>query len=138
MKILVAHRRKQTVEAIRSVLSSVNPVVLHTESGLDGLLTSRIEHFDVIICGTDLPVVTGFELVRSLRTNSINRETPVVFLSDRVNEPMQHLGKALDALAVLDEQAIHSKLAALIADNVASKPDQVWEPLSAPIRSIYY
>ena len=51
---------------------------------------------------------------------------------------MQHLGKALDALAVLDEQAIHSKLAALIADNVASKPDQAWEPLSAPIRSIYY
>jgi CheY-like chemotaxis protein len=138
MKILVAHRRIQIVEAIRSVLSSINPVVLHTESGLDGLLTSRIEHFDVIICGTDLPVVTGFELVRSLRTNSINRETPVVFLSDRVNEPMQHLGKALDALAVLDEQAIHSKLAALIADNVASKPDQVWEPLSAPIRSIYY
>ena len=72
MKILVAHRQKQTVEAIRSVLSSVNPVVLHTESGLDGLLTSRIEHFDVIICGTDLPVVTGFEMVRSLRTNSIN------------------------------------------------------------------
>lgn len=138
MKILVAHRRIQIVEAIRSVLSSINPVVLHTESGLDGLLTSRIEHFDVIICGTDLPVVTGFELVRSLRTNSINRETPVVFLSDRVNEPMQHLGKALYALAVLDEQAIHSKLAALIADNVASKPDQVWEPLSAPIRSIYY
>ncbi|MGC3942963.1 MAG: response regulator [Chryseolinea sp.] len=138
MKILVAHRRKQTVEAIRSVLSSVNPVVLHTESGLDGLLTSRIEHFDVIICGTDLPVVTGFELVRSLRTNSINRETPVVFLAEIVSEPMMHLARALDALALLDEKSMYSDLATIVANNVASKPDQAWEPLSAPIRSLYY
>lgn len=137
MKILVAHRRKQTVEAIRSVLSSVNPVVLHTESGLDGLLTSRIEHFDVIICGTDLPVVTGFELVRSLRTNSINRETPVVFLANDVNEQILYLAKALGALAVLEENSMHSQLAALVTDKVASKPDQVWEPLSAPVRSFY-
>ncbi len=73
MKILVVHRQTKTVDRIKSVLSSCNPVVLHTESGLDGLLTSRIEHFDVIICGTDLPVVTGFDLIRSVRTNSILR-----------------------------------------------------------------
>ena len=58
MKILVVHRQKNTVNVIQSVLSEKNPVVLQTESGLDGLLTSRIEHFDLIICGTDLPVVT--------------------------------------------------------------------------------
>ncbi|MEJ1236965.1 response regulator [Chryseolinea sp. T2] len=138
MKILVAHRRKQTVEAIRSVLCSVNPVVLHTESGLDGLLTSRIEHFDLIICGTDLPVVTGFEMIRSLRTNSINRETPVIFLANDANEPMLHLCRALGALAVLDESSISSELAPIVMNKVASKPDQVWEPLSTPVRSLYY
>ncbi|HTF16647.1 MAG TPA: response regulator [Chryseolinea sp.] len=138
MKILVAHRQKQTVEAIRSVLSSVNPVVLHTESGLDGLLTSRIEHFDVIICGTDLPVVTGFEMVRSLRTNSINRETPVVFLIKKIDDRILSLGKALNAMAVLEEENLYSQLAPLIKDRVASRPDQVWEPLSTPIRSLYY
>ena len=137
MKILVAHRQKQTVEAIRSVLSSVNPVVLHTESGLDGLLTSRIEHFDVIICGTDLPVVTGIEMVRSLRTNSINRETPVVFLVKELEDRVLRIGKALNALAVLDEVNVLSQLGPLIRDRVASRPDQIWEPLSAPIRSIY-
>lgn len=137
MKILVAHRRKQIVEAIRSVLCSINPVVLHTESGLDGLLTSRIEHFDLIICSTDLPVVTGFELVRSLRTNSINRETPVIFLSELVSEPMLHLGKALDALAVLNESSMLPELTEIVTSKVVSKPDQVWEPLSAPVRSLY-
>ena len=86
MKILVVHRQKNTVDDIQSVLSEKNPVVLQTESGLDGLLTSRIEHFDLIICGTDLPVVTGFELIRSIRTNSVNRDTPVIFLSDKIDE----------------------------------------------------
>jgi CheY-like chemotaxis protein len=137
MKILVAHRQKQTVEAIRSVLSSVNPVVLHTESGLDALLTSRIEHFDVIICGTDLPVVTGIEMVRSLRTNSINRVTPVVFLVKELEERVLRLGKALNALAVLDEAEFLTQLGPLIKGHVASRPDQVWEPLSAPVRSLY-
>src|SRR5678815_4731413 len=95
MKILVVHRQKETVVQIKSVLSGCNPVVLQTESGLDGLLTSRIEHFDLIICGTDLPVVTGFELIRSIRTNSINRETPVIFLSDKIDDKAEHLSNAL-------------------------------------------
>jgi CheY-like chemotaxis protein len=137
MKILVAHRQKETVEAIRSVLSSVNPVVLYTESGLDGLLTSRIEHFDVIICGTDLPVVTGFEMVRSLRTNSINRETPVVFLTKDPNERVRNLCKALNAVAVMEDHDLQSQLAPLIKDRVTCRPDQAWEPLSVPIRSLY-
>ena len=93
MKILVVHRQKETVDQIKSLLSSCNPVVLHAVTGLDGLLTSRVERFDLIICGTDLPVVTGFELVRSIRTNSVNRDTTVIFLSDihsRVNHNTVH------------------------------------------------
>ena len=127
MKILVAHRQKQTVEAIRSVLSSVNPVVLHTESGLDGLLTSRIEHFDVIICGTDLPVVTGFELIRSIRTNSINRETPVIFLSDKIDDKAEHLSNALGVEAVLLMDDVNHRLAGLVQEHVriAPKRDQI-------------
>ena len=101
MKILVVHRQKETVDSIKSVLSGCNPVVRHTESGLDGLLTSRIEHFDLIICGTDLPVVTGFELVRSIRTHSVNRNTPVIFLADEVDEkntaPRQCTGRCSHA-----------------------------------------
>lgn len=136
MKILVAHRQKQTVEAIRSVLSSINSV-LYTESGLDGLLTSRIEHFDVIICGTDLPVVTGFEMIRSLRTNSINRHTPVVFLTNETDVKILQLCRALNAFAVMGEDELVSQLEPLVREKVSCRPDQAWEPLSAPVRSLY-
>ena len=127
MKILVVHRQKDTVVQIKSVLSGCNPVVLHTESGLDGLLTSRIEHFDLIICGTDLPVVTGFELVRSIRTHSVNRHTPVIFLADEVDEKTLHLGNALGVAAMLVSQDVDNRLAEIVQENVKPEADKDWD-----------
>lgn len=129
MKILVVHRQKETVVQIKSVLSSSNPVVLHTESGLDGLLTSRIEHFDLIICGTDLPVITGFELVRSIRTHSVNRTTPVVFIADHVDEKTLHLGNALGVAAMLVEKDVDNMLAGIVSENVKAETGNDWEDL---------
>ena len=124
MKILVVHRQKNTVDVIQSVLSEKNTVVLQTESGLDGLLTSRIEHFDLIICGTDLPVVTGFELIRSIRTNSINRNTPVIFLSDKIDDKAEHLSNALGVEAVLLMDDVNHRLAGLVREHVKIAPRQ--------------
>ena len=129
MKILVVHRQSKTVDRIKSVLSSCNPVVLHTESGLDGLLTSRIEHFDVIICGTDLPVVTGFELIRSVRTNSINRQTPAIIVADEVDEKMIHLGQALDVLAMIPTKELDARLCDVVTQQIKVVPDKNWEAL---------
>ena len=129
MKILVVHRQTKTVDRIKSVLSRCNPVVLHTESGLDGLLTSRIEHFDVIICGTDLPVVTGFELIRSVRTNSINRHTPVVIICDEVDSKTSYLGQALEVSAMLTQKEVDFRLADIVTQQVKAAPDKSWNEL---------
>jgi DNA-binding response OmpR family regulator len=133
MKILVVHRQKNTVNVIKSVLSKKNPVVLQTESGLDGLLTSRIEHFDLIICGTDLPVITGFELIRSLKTNSANRNTPVILVSDKVDEKMERLGKALGVEVILSLEDITTRLADSVQDVVKISIHNNWsEILTSP------
>lgn len=131
MKILVVHRQKETVDLIKAVLKTINPVVRHTESGLDGLLTSRIEHFDLIICGTDLPVVTGFELVRSIRTHSVNRTTSVVFIADCLDERTEHLANALGVAGMLAVQDVDRRLADLITETVKSEPDKDWNSLIA-------
>jgi CheY-like chemotaxis protein len=130
MKILVVHRQKETVNAIKSVLSERNPVVLQTESGLDGLLTSRIEHFDLIICGTDLPVVTGFELIRSIRTNSANRNTPVIFVSDHVDQQMERLGRALGAEAMISLEDLILQLPGIVQDRVKISANKNWSDLA--------
>lgn len=118
MKILVVHRQKEVVEQIAKTLEGKDFAVMHLESGLDGLFTSRIEKFDLVVCGTDLPVVTGFELVRSLRTYSVNRNTPVIFLADTVDNKTERLGLALGAAALLSHSNAEVELPSMISEQV--------------------
>ena len=118
MKILVVHRQKEVVEQIAKTLEGKDFAIMHLDSGLDGLFTSRIEKFDLVVCGTDLPVVTGFELVRSLRTYSVNRNTPVIFLADTVDNKTERLGIALGAAALLSHSNAEAELPGMISEQV--------------------
>ena len=130
MKILVVHRQKMVIDQVKSVLQNNSLVVIHTDSGLDGLLTSRIESFDLIICGTDLPVITGFELVRSIRNNSINKNVPVIFISDEVvDAKTTHLGKALGVAAMLAMPEVNNRLADIVNERVKQEPDRTWQDI---------
>jgi len=103
MKILVINRRQEVIGHIQSVLASVNPTIRHYDSGFDGLLAGRVEQFDLMLVGTDLPVITGFELVRSLRHSSVNKTTSVVFLTDEINQKATYLSSLLGAIALMHE-----------------------------------
>ena len=129
MKILVVHSRKEVIEQVKSVLCDSNAVIFSTDSGLDGLLTSRIEKFDLIICSTDLPVITGFELVRTIRNNSVNKSTPVIFLSEEVDEKIEHLGNALGVAAMLANKEMNNRLASIVHERVHPEPDKTWNDL---------
>ena len=128
MKILVVHRQQSTVDHIKLVLRSYNPVVLYANSGLDGLLTSRIEHFDLVVCGTDLPVVTGFELVRTIRNNAINQKTAVIFLAgnDKRDEKSLQLASSLGVKCILTEDEVEFRLADIIAEHIGVSVDKPW------------
>ena len=129
MKVLVVHRQKEVIEQIKSVLQTNESIIRFSDSGLDGLLAARIETFDLIICSTDLPVITGFELVRSLRTNSVNKNTPVIFLADQINEKVEHLGHALGVSAMFAEKEVREKLAGVVSEQVKVPPPAKWEDL---------
>jgi DNA-binding response OmpR family regulator len=129
MKILVVHRQRMVVDQVKLVLQDNLPVVKYTDSGLDGLLTSRIESFDLIICGTDLPVITGFELVRSIRTNSVNKNAPVIFLADEVDAKTEHLGNALGVAGMLVMQDVDNRLAGIVQNQIRSSADNLRENL---------
>lgn len=131
MKILVVHRQKEVIEQIKSVLQTNESIIRFSDSGLDGLLAARIESFDLIICSTDLPVITGFELVRSLRTNSVNKNTPVVFLADFVDEKTTHLGNALGVAGMLALKEMNERLPLIVNEQVKAAPDTNWDDLIA-------
>lgn len=129
MKVLVVHRQKEIIEKIKSVLRSNESIIRFSDSGLDGLLAARIEIFDLIICSTDLPVITGFELVRSVKTNSMNRNTPVVFLTDTKDEKTAHLGHALGVVGILSPDEVHVHLPTIVSTEVKVAPNTRWEDL---------
>ncbi|MFZ5999824.1 MAG: response regulator [Bacteroidota bacterium] len=113
MKILVVHPNPKVVDQLLAKLGRELAIKHHT-SGLDGLFTSRLEKFDLIICGTELPIVTGYELIRAVRTYSVNRQTPVIFLADEVDEKAEKLGHALGVASLLGSQDTPSQLPTLV------------------------
>ena len=88
MKVLVVHRQSNVLDQVKRDLApwSVKKLL----SGLDGLLSARMERFDLVLCGLDLPVVTGIEMARSIRNFSFNRHVPIILLSDGTETP-EHL-----------------------------------------------
>lgn len=114
MKILVVHREVSVSNQVKSILHDGETIVRFYNSGLDGLLAIRVEEFDLIICGTDLPVITGFELIRSVRTHSINTLTPVVFIADELSGKSEYLANALGVVGTLIRSAMERELAPLV------------------------
>jgi DNA-binding response OmpR family regulator len=118
MKILVIHGQHIVVEQIKASLDHLQPIIRYYNSGLDGLIASRMEKFNLIVCSTELPVVTGFELIRSLRNISINKTTPVIFLADRIDEKVEHLGNALGVTELFLNNEFAGALPQLIENNM--------------------
>jgi DNA-binding response OmpR family regulator len=126
MKILVVHRQEKVTLQIKSALDN-NAIIRYANSGLDGLLAARVEAFDLIICSTDLPMVTGFELVRSLRTSSVNKNTPVIFLADNVvDEKIEYLGNALGVAAMMAVKEVDACLAEIVNEKIKAEPEKEW------------
>lgn len=129
MKILVVHRQEEVVEIIKSALPSDQLFVRYCNSGLDGLLAARVESFDLIICSTDLPVVTGFEVIRNVRTNSVNKNVPVFFLVEELTDKINQLSKSLGVTGTLYWQDLNKQIAPMVKKEVVVHPDILWEDI---------
>ena len=80
MKVLVVHQQEDVLQDIKGQLG--HWYVEAYGNGLEGLMAAKMSMFDLILSGQDLPVVTGIEMVRSIRNLSFNKRTPVVLLAE--------------------------------------------------------
>ena len=109
MTVLIIHRQQSFLQRIKQNFLQGGWRVHTTDNGLDGLLTVRHHQFDLILCGFDLPVVSGTEVVRSLRLLSQNRVTPVFFLRDEDTAPWQMDMAEKLSVRLIKESAIKRK-----------------------------
>ena len=80
LKVLVVHRQVSVANDIKKQFKRAGWLVHLAHSGLDGLLAARKESFGLILTVIDLPVITGIEMMRSIRNISLNINTPAYFL----------------------------------------------------------
>jgi CheY-like chemotaxis protein len=89
-KVLAVHWQEEILRKIEQLAPSSWRVRTMT-NGVDAMLSTRIEQYDLIFCCLNLPMVTGIELVRSVRGVSINKSTPIIVLPDGAETEGQRL-----------------------------------------------
>ena len=100
MKIMVVHRQARIAEEVQLTLKSMITSLRYCDTALDALIAIKNEAFDLIICEIELPLVTGIEVVRSLRARQYNSTTKVVLISDSPIDKFLGLARALDVTCI--------------------------------------
>src|SRR3954453_16483216 len=79
MRLLLIEDDPPVTESIELVLRSEDIHVETTELGQDGLDLGSVFFYDLIVLDLNLPDMSGYDVLRSLRLAKIN--TPVIILS---------------------------------------------------------
>lgn len=93
-KVLVVDDEEHLTSLVKAYLAKDGYQVTVANNGRDGLTAVRRSNPDLIILDVMMPEMDGFEFIRTLREES---ETPVIFLTAKVDEQERVLGLELGA-----------------------------------------
>ena len=79
MRVLLIEDDSATAQSIELMLKSESFNVYTTDLGEEGVDLGKLYDYDIIITGLNLPDMSGFEVIRSLRIAKV--ETPILILS---------------------------------------------------------
>jgi DNA-binding response OmpR family regulator len=81
MRILIIEDQSKILNLLQEGLEEEGHAVTAAEDGEEGLLLALSENFDLILLDWMLPVRSGLEVCRAIR--SADRKTPIIFLTAR-------------------------------------------------------
>jgi two-component system, cell cycle response regulator CtrA len=79
MRVLLVEDDSAIAQSVGLMLKSVNFNVCATEFGERGIDLGKLYHYDIILLDLNLPDMSGFEVLRSLRVSKV--KTPILILS---------------------------------------------------------
>ncbi len=131
-RILLVEDEKALRDNLKLNLEMEGYDVVTAEKGNDAIHTFQNEHFDLVILDIMLPVLDGYTVAESIRTDNDN--TPIIFLSAKntTQDKIQGLKKGADDYMVkpfeLEELLLRVKLlrekSDLLNSNVTSLSDE--------------
>jgi len=82
-KILVFDDRSDNLISVKAILKSYQPnyEVITTQSGREGIDLAISEKPDTILLDIHMPDMDGYEVCRELRSNTITKQIPIIFLT---------------------------------------------------------
>jgi two-component system chemotaxis response regulator CheY len=96
-KILAVDDSLTMRQLIKMTLSRAGYEVVEAEDGAKGLQKASAETFDLVLSDINMPVMTGIELLRSLRALPQYKFTPVVLVTTESQTDKKQEGKAAGA-----------------------------------------
>src|SRR6201987_6181000 len=79
MRVLLIEDDRATAQSIELMLKSERFNVYTTDLGEEGIDLGKIYDYDIILLDLNLPDISGFEVLRSLRVSKV--KSPVLILS---------------------------------------------------------
>ena len=96
MRVLLIEDDSTTAQSIELMLKSASFTVYTTDLGEDGIDLSKVYEYDIILLDLNLPDMSGFEVLRSLRASKVS--TPTLILSGLagIEDKIKGLGGGAD------------------------------------------
>ena len=96
MRVLLIEDDSATAQSIELMLNSESFNVYTTDLGEEGIDLGKIYDYDIILLDLNLPDMSGFEVLRSLRVSKVN--TPILILSGlaAIEDKIKGLGVGAD------------------------------------------
>ena len=99
--------------ALRAVSNALQMRMSKPETATDGrsaLALAREMPFDVIFLDVQMPDMTGFEVCGKIRESSVNRSTPVVFVTNHETSGLRAKVEACGGTDILTKSCLGSEL----------------------------
>jgi two-component system cell cycle response regulator CtrA len=96
MRVLLIEDDGATAQSIELMLKSESFVIYTTNLGEDGIDLSKVYEYDIILLDLNLPDMSGFEVLRTLRASKV--KTPTLILSGLagIEDKIKGLGGGAD------------------------------------------
>ncbi len=96
MRVLLIEDDRATAQSIELMLKSESCSVYTTDLGEEGVDLSRVYDYDIIVLDLNLPDMSGFEVLRSLRRSRVKTPTLVLSGLAAVEDKVKGLGLGAD------------------------------------------
>ncbi len=120
--VLVVDDRPTTVQLVEDALVAEGYSVVSAENGAQCLRTIAEARPDLVILDINMPIMDGFEVLRSIRLKEATRDLPVIVLSVRTSDQDRFEGRLRGANEYLPKPCRMTDLVAAVRRVLAEKP----------------